>query len=274
MSEIKKVAVLDLYEGTPNEGMRCITEILKDFQRENDVKFQIDYFEVRQRVEIPDLSYDIYISSGGPGSPLDSENSLWDNSYMDWLESLWEYNEANYNEPKYAFFICHSFQLLCRYFQIGTVCLRARSSFGVYPITHLEGAEDDPIMQNLPNPFYVCDFRKFQVIQPDQNRIESIGCKLLAIEKERPHIPLERAIMALRLGSGIFATQFHPEADPVGMKAWLQNDEKRKEIIENHGYARWQLMMDGLNDPDKIMLTQKMFLPVFLGQSIGHFQEI
>jgi hypothetical protein len=40
---------------------------------------------VRQKNEVPDLTYDIYISSGGPGSPLDSIGSDWEAAYFSWL---------------------------------------------------------------------------------------------------------------------------------------------------------------------------------------------
>ncbi len=69
-----RVAILDLYEGQPNQGMRCIRELLREFGSTHDLTLEIDEFEVRLEQKVPDLSYDIYISSGGPGSPLDTEN--------------------------------------------------------------------------------------------------------------------------------------------------------------------------------------------------------
>jgi homoserine O-succinyltransferase len=68
-----RIAILDLYEGQANQGMRCIREILNQFGEANDQDISWDEFDVRQHKQVPDLSYDIFISSGGPGSPLDSE---------------------------------------------------------------------------------------------------------------------------------------------------------------------------------------------------------
>ena len=70
-----RVAILDLYEGQANQGMRCIRELLSEYVRSHDLHLELDEFEVRLGKNVPDLSYDIYISSGGPGSPLDSEGS-------------------------------------------------------------------------------------------------------------------------------------------------------------------------------------------------------
>ena len=40
-----------------------------------------------------------------------------------------------------------------------------------------------------------------------------MGAKILCIEKERPHVPYERAVMGIRFNEYMIGTQFHPEAD-------------------------------------------------------------
>ena len=42
-----RVAILDLYEGQPNEGMRCIREILNQFSEIHNIDLALDEFEVR-----------------------------------------------------------------------------------------------------------------------------------------------------------------------------------------------------------------------------------
>ena len=81
-----RVAILDLYEGAANEGMRCIQEILSSFQHADENNIVCKEFEVRQKIEIPPIDFDIYISTGGPGSPLDSKDSQWEVAYLNWLE--------------------------------------------------------------------------------------------------------------------------------------------------------------------------------------------
>jgi len=68
-----RIAILDLYEGVANQGMRCIREIIRQWGTKNTYNVELHEFDVRQKCDVPDLSYDIYISSGGPGSPLESE---------------------------------------------------------------------------------------------------------------------------------------------------------------------------------------------------------
>jgi hypothetical protein len=67
----------------------------------------------------------------------------------------------------------------------------------------------------------------------------------------------------------MIGTQFHPEADPQGMSMYLQQEEKKRNIIDNHGFEKWQSMIDHLNDPDKIRLTHNQVLPNFILQSIA-----
>ena len=73
-----QVAILDLYEGVANQGMRCIREILNQYADSNNLDIHWDEFDVRLKNEVPGMEYDIYISSGGPGSPLESEGSEWE----------------------------------------------------------------------------------------------------------------------------------------------------------------------------------------------------
>jgi hypothetical protein len=117
----------------------------------------------------------------------------------------------------------------------------------------------------MPDPFYAVDSRDYQTIEPNHNRLREIGGSILAIEKERPHVAhLERAIMALRFNDYMIGTQFHPEADAIGMSLHLQTPERKKIVIENHGEEKWKNMIDHLNDPDKIMFTHNHILPNFL----------
>jgi GMP synthase-like glutamine amidotransferase len=270
-----KVAVLDLYEGFANQGMRCLREILNQFSDLNNIEIILDEFDVRLKKQVPDLEYDIYISSGGPGSPLDSEGSEWEKVYFHWLHQVerWNNNDA-YIQKKHVFFICHSFQLACRHYQVARVCKRKSTSFGVFPVHLLNDGKDELVFDNMKDPFYAVDSRDFQVIQPNHNRLQQTGGAILAIEKERPHVELERAIMAVRFNEYMIGTQFHPEADAVGMSLYLQTEEKKKTVIENHGEAKWAGMIEHLNDPDKIMHTYKHILPNFLNTAVEHLQMV
>ena len=55
-----RVAVLDLYNGDPNQGMRAIRELLALADRKiNSVALTVDVFESRLHADLPGLDYDI-----------------------------------------------------------------------------------------------------------------------------------------------------------------------------------------------------------------------
>jgi GMP synthase-like glutamine amidotransferase len=260
-----KVAILDLYAGHPNQGMRCIREILNQYAEAHHLDLAWDEFDVRLKMEVPDMSYHIYISSGGPGSPLESEGSDWENAYFRWLHQVerWNNNMAN-RKKKYVFFICHSFQLACRHFKIANVTKRRSTAFGIFPVHMMNSGKKEEVFDGLNDPFFAVDSRDYQVTQPHHNKIRSMGGQVLCIEKERPHVPLERAIMAIRFTQHMIGTQFHPEADAVGMSMYFQTEEKKKTVIASHGLEKWESMIEHLNDPDKIGWTYSHVLPNFL----------
>ena len=260
-----RVAIVDLYEGFENQGMRCIREILNQFGEKNNLNIISKEFDVRQKKEIPDTSWDIYLSTGGPGSPLESEGQEWDTLYFNWIKEMesWNNDLAN-TKKKYIFFICHSFQLACRHFKAGKITRRKSTAFGVFPVHLLPAGKTEPIFESMPDPFYAVDSRDYQVIQPDKEQLENIGATILCIEKERPHVPYERAVMGVRFSDYFIGTQFHPEADSIGMSIHLQTEERKKIVIENYGQAKWESMIERLNDPDKILWTHDHVLPNFL----------
>ncbi len=270
-----RIAILDLYEGKANQGMRCIREIIAEWSAQNDLHVECDEFDVRLKNQLPDTTYDIYISSGGPGDPLLSRFEDWDIAWCRWIDAMerWNNNPSNI-QKKFVFFICHSFQLACRYFNAGLVTRRKSTAFGVFPVHMLEAGSEDPVFEGLRDPFYAVDSRDYQVIQPNHHLLENMGAKLLCIEKSRPHVPYERAVMGIRFNENMIGTQFHPEADAPGMSMYLQTEEKRKTVIESHGEDKLISMLEHLEDPDKIKWTHSHILPNFLNQSIVQNEPI
>lgn len=265
-----RIAILDLNDGHENQGMRCLRDITRQWAEVNGFNLTVHEFNVRVTNEVPSIDFDIYISSGGPGSPLDSIGSKWENEYFNWLRSLEQWNNDESNFPKkHAFFICHSFQLLCRHYHIAKVSKRNSTSFGVFPIHPTREGSEEVVFEGLKDPFYAVDSRDYQVTAPDYTRINEMGGRILTLEKERPHVPFERAIMALRFNDYFIGTQFHPEADPYGMTKHLQKEDKKKSFIEIHGEKKWKNMVEHLNDPDKILYTYSHILPNFLNHAVN-----
>jgi GMP synthase-like glutamine amidotransferase len=256
-----RVAVLDMYNKTANLGMNNIIEILETYP-----EFSIQVFDVRGNCELPSMDFDIYISSGGPGSPLDGDG-LWDRAYYHLMDKLWVHNQRS-EEKKHALFICHSFQMICHHLSLGSVVKRKSSSFGVFPVHKTLAAEQEEILINLDDPFYVADFRKWQFIHPHMERMERMGCKILLLEKIRPHVPLDRAIMGMRFSPEWLGFQFHPEADPSGMYLHFTRPKQQAEFIEHKGELRFSRMLQRLKNPFHLTKTHQTIIPGFLNRAI------
>jgi GMP synthase-like glutamine amidotransferase len=268
-----KVAILDLYDGIANQGMRCFQDILERYKATHNLNLSYRVFDVRKSNEVPGTDFDIYISSGGPGSPIDSEDSAWENNYFNLIDRIDEHNHTTNGAKKHVLFVCHSFQLMCRRMRLGEVNQRRSPSFGVLPVHITPIGHHEAIFKGLEEPFYTVDSRSWQVINADENQFKATGATLIAIEKERPYVDLPRALMAIRFNSYFVGTQFHPEADAIGMKTYLITDEKKKEVIDEHGEQKYHEMIERLEDPDKIMHTQNTIIPNFLNEAVLSLQE-
>jgi homoserine O-succinyltransferase/O-acetyltransferase len=268
MQKPLKIAILDMYNNFPGEGMRCIINLINEFQTKEGIEVETQIFNVRANNEIPDLSHDIYISSGGPGSPLILGES-WEEPYFKFIDSVFEHNKSEsveYGEStkKYMFLICHSFQVVARHLGIGNVTKRRSTAFGVFPVNQIDKNVHEELFEGLPEPFFVVDSRDYQLVSPNKKRIKELDVTILRMEKERPHVNLERAIMAIRFSNEVFGTQFHPEADGIGMKKYLSSEDKKKAVIKTHGLKKYNDMIDKLDDQDKIILTESIIIPKFL----------
>lgn len=262
-----KLAILDMNNNEPNQGLRCITDIASFFNKDVDHKV----YDVRAKNELPDTSYDIYISSGGPGSPL--EQGSWRAPYLELMQNLWDFNKHSEYQKKHVFFICYSFQVMCDYFKLGDIKLRKSTSFGILPVHKTKAGMKDQLLEGLNDPFFAVDSRDWQLIQPRLKVFKEHGATILSLEKIRTHVELERAIMAVRFSDEFVGTQFHPEADPVGMKAHFEQDVNRQIVIDNFGIEKYERMMDRMDDPDKIIMTYETILPKFITKAINQIKQ-
>ena len=259
-----KIAILDMYDGEPNQGMRCIIDIINRFNQ--IVTFKI--FDVRGKSEFPDINkFDIYISTGGPGNPLVGDGN-WDLKYYDFIDKLSEWNKEK-TIKKHVLFICHSFQMACKHFGLAEITKRKDTSFGVMKIHKTAESENDPIYEGLADPFYAIDSRDYQVVQPKLSMFKKKGAKIISLEKIRDHVQYERAIMAVRFSDYMFGTQFHPEADALSFIANLKKKETREKIIAMKGKTKFRDMLEDLLDEEKIYKTNETLIPNFLRIAIN-----
>jgi homoserine O-succinyltransferase len=268
MSHQIQIAVLDMYNGEPNQGMRCLIDIINRFNQ--IATFQI--FDIRGKCEFPIIEkFDIYISTGGPGNPLEGDGN-WDLKYYDFIDSLSELNKEQ-AVKKHVLFICHSFQMACKHFGLAEITKRKDTSFGVMKIHKTADGENDPLFEGLSDPFYAIDSRDYQVVQPKLSMFKKKGAKIISLEKIRDNVQYERAIMAVRFSDYFVGTQFHPEADPLSFIANLKKVTAREKIITMKGKSKFRDMLEDLLDENKIYKTNETLIPNFLRIAINDLMK-
>lgn len=272
-SEIK-ITTIDLYNNEPNEGMRCIRDIVKEVSEGYDFTISYDVYETRYKNVIPSIEYDIYISSGGPGSPFEGEGKEWEKKYFNLLEKIWNHNQSNTEKKKYVFFICHSFQMMARFFRFGEVNKRFINSFGVMPFSKTQDAESDLIFKELSDPFYAADIRHWQVVNADYNKLNELGAKILSWEIPEEENKDNPAITAVRISNEIIGTQFHPEADPASMLYHFRQPERKDYVVKRYNEEKYFEMIRWLKDPHKIIKTRQTILPGFLKHAIDELISV
>ncbi|MFI0490278.1 type 1 glutamine amidotransferase [Flavobacterium sp.] len=259
-----KIAILDMYNGEPNQGMRCIIDIVNRFNQ--IVTFKI--FDIRGKCEFPEIEkYDIYISTGGPGNPLIGDGT-WDTKYYAFIDELSKWNNEN-KIKKHVLFICHSFQMACKHFGLAEITKRNDTSFGVMTIHKTKDGLTDPLFDGLADPFYGIDSRDYQVVQPKLSVFSKKGAKIISLEKIRDNVKFERAIMAVRFSDYFVGTQFHPEADPMSFITSLRNSETKEKIKKMKGNTKFRNMLEDIVDDDKIYRTNETMIPNFLRIAIN-----
>jgi GMP synthase-like glutamine amidotransferase len=255
--------------------MRCIKEIVSEAQvRNNEAEITYEVFDTRFKGEVPGIENDIFISSGGPGSPFEGEGTQWEKDYFNLIQKIWDHNQKNPERKKYIFFICHSFQMMGRFFKFGKVSQRHSKSFGVMPFTFTREGVSDPIFKGLSNPFYSADIRQFQVIEPDRKVFKELGAKILSYEIVDDNEKAQPALAAVRISYEIVGTQFHPEADPDSMLYHFKQDERKKQVVEKYGEERYFEMIRILERPDTIKKTRATVIPSFLNNAIEELTAV
>ncbi len=270
-----KIATIDLYNNERNEGMRCIGEIVEESKKKfNDLDISYNIYETRFKENIPGIDSDIFISSGGPGSPFEGKGKKWEKDYFNLIEKIYSHNKTSNDKKKYIFFICHSFQMMARFFEFGDVSKRNSKSIGVLPFEKTDPGKADNILNQLTNPFYAADIREYQVTNPNKKVIDDMGANILSYEILDDNAEGEPAIAAVRISNEIFGTQFHPEADPESMLYHFNRPDEKKQIVDTYGKVKYNRMLEILQEPKAVKLTRKTVIPNFLYQAIDELRKV
>jgi homoserine O-succinyltransferase/O-acetyltransferase len=270
-----RIALLDMNNGYKNQGFRCISEIVAGSigswnRRHGELPAVVEHFRVRDRGEVPRHRFDIYISSGGPGSPHDGEGQQWEKDYFRLLDSIIEHN-LHKERKTYFFAICHSLQVMARRLRFAEVVPAPRPVYGIMPVYPTSDGMQSYIFQDFADRFFAFERRNYQVVAPDRSVLASLGARVLAIESR--HGLKGKAIMALSIGDQFQATQFHPEADRDSVLRNFLDPEKCTDILELNGEDLYNKMLASLRAEDRVKRVRTLVIPKFLTRAYEHLTE-
>jgi GMP synthase-like glutamine amidotransferase len=254
-----EVAILDMHNGRPNQGMRCIQNLITA----SGMAFRV--YDSRGAKELPKLGdHDVFISTGGPDDPHEYCDSDWGKAYGEFLDSIVAWNENHPDQAKNLFLICYSFQVACIHWKIGSVTNRNSTAFGIRKMMKTPEGKRDPLLCGLPTRFNAIDNRDWQLIDPQPVLFENRPYTILSHEVQPPPGQEAHAVTAIRFSRAIVGTQFHPEGESTSLLWYLNDPIKSERILRICGRRAYNKLKKQLQTPDIIDLTNRTVLPNYL----------
>jgi homoserine O-succinyltransferase len=261
-----RMCIVDMNDGHENQAIRCFrlicTEFHKHARRWNpDLELQLSHVSVRDKNERPPRDCDLYVSSGGPGSPYDGDGKPWVQSYYSFLDEVAEDNVRRGPKAKALFGVCYSYEMIVRHFALATMAPRATRKFGVMPVYTTREGRDHPLLAPFGDRLFAFEHRNWEAIDLDARKLAALGGQLLARESREGQDDKGLAILGLDACPGIETVQFHPEADRAGVVAWVRRPDQAAAFREAYGDETYERMIKTLDDPSRIARTFSMLIP-------------
>ena len=260
-----RVCLVDMNNGHVNQAMRCLRGIVASFfdrvRRENPgLVCELGEVSPRDTNNIVPDDYDLYISTGGPGSPFDGDGQAWVTDYSRFLDTVAESAICGGETQSALFAICYSFEMVVRHFKVAAIEPRSERKFGVMPIYTTPEGQTHPLLRAFGDRLFAFEHRNWEAIDLDTKKLESLGGLLLARES-RDGLSKGRAILGLDVTAGIEAVQFHPEADRPGVMNWVSRPEQAAAFKAAYGEETYQAMLRTLDDPRRLARTYSLVIP-------------
>jgi homoserine O-succinyltransferase len=252
-------------DGHANQAMRCLRSIIDRFvgmvhAKNPGLPFFLSHVSPRDLGHEPPRDADLYISTGGPGSPFDGDGTVWLQEYYRFLDDLTQTAAAFPEKAPSLFVICYSFELAVRHFALAKVSPRASTKFGVMPIYTTEPGRRHPLTHAFHDRLFAFEHRNWEVIDVDEKKLLARGGQVLARESRDGHSK-GKAILAFDFGPGIEGVQFHPEADKAGVVSWIRKVEHAEAFQRAYGETTFKAMLRTLENPTRIARTFEWFIP-------------
>jgi hypothetical protein len=266
-----RLCLVDMNNGVANQAIRCFRRIIDDFaasvaKTNPSLDLSLSYVQPRNLGEVPPGDCDLYLSSGGPGSPFDGWDDPWCTGYRKFLDSVVDDSLRQGDVGRSALLVCHSFEIAVIHFAVATMAPRAQRKFGVMPIYMTVAGMRSPLLEPFGDRLFAWEHRSWQAIGLDERRLADLGGALLATESRDEAKSKGEGLLAFRFASGVEGTQFHPEADRAGAVAWIERPEQAQAVIDAFGELTYRRMLKTLDNPDRLARTFALLIPGWLAR--------
>lgn len=263
-----RVCIVDMNNGHVNQAMRCFRGIAATFferVRAYNPDLACELVEVSPRDTnnpVP-RDCDLYMSSGGPGSPFDGDGEPWTFDYAGFIDETIESAIRGGEDMRAVFAVCYSFEVVVRNLAIAQVVPRVERKFGIMPVYTTPEGQQHPLLSAFGDRLFAFEHRNWEAVDLDERKLASMGGKLLARES-RDGVSKGRAILGLDVAPGLEAVQFHPEADRAGVVNWISRPEQAAAFKATYGEVTYQAMLRTLDDPRRLARTYALVIPSWL----------
>lgn len=269
-----RLCIIDMNNAHVNQAMRCLRGIAASFFEQavaHNPGLTCELIEVSPRDTNDPVprDCDLYLSSGGPGSPFDGDGQPWADDYGRFSDGVVESATRGGEGAQALFAICYSFEMVVRHFQIAHIAPRAERKFGVMPIYTTSEGQRHPLLAAFGDRLFAFEHRNWEAIDLDEGRLRSLGGRLLARES-RDGVSKGRALLAIEVATGIESVQFHPEADRPGVMNWVARPEQAAAFKAVYGEVTYQAMLRTLENPRRLARTFALVIPGWLIRQFNH----
>lgn len=267
-----RLCLVDMNNGVPNQAIRCFHVLVERFfglvRRHNpDLCASVAHVQPRNLGEVPPADCDLYLCTGGPGSPFDGYDQPWCTGFRRLLDGLVEEDLhrdcAGDAMGRGALLLCHSFELAVLHFGVAQMVPRPTRKFGVMPVYPTEEGQRSPLLARFGDRLFVWEHRNWQAVALDEPRLHALGGELWARESRDGRSKGE-GLMAFRFAPLIEGVQFHPEADRHGALSWLLRPEQAAAAHAAYGEEMYRRMLRTLDDPERLARTFALLIPGWL----------
>lgn len=270
MQSSLRLCLVDMNNGHPNQAMRCFRVLIDGFfakvkAHNPGLDARMIVVQPRNQHELPPDDCDLYLSSGGPGSPFEHDGEPWLDAYRAWLDSIAERNLRDETAAPGLLGVCYTFELLIVHYRVADMVQRSSRKFGVMPVYMTDDGLQHPLTAPFRDRLFAFENRSWEAVNLDERRLRELGGKLLARES-RDGVSKGRGLLAFSFAPGIEGTQFHPEADKPGVVAWLRKREQAEAFIEAYGAITYQRMLRTLDNPERLAKTFTTLIPGWLAR--------